>query len=46
MDIKGLASMVYNVFDKKPVGSGVNMQTKPYEQLDKELYKTIIRTFK
>ena len=43
---RGLASMVYNFFDKKPAGSGVNMQAKPNEKLAEELHKPIIRRFK
>ena len=51
---RGLASMVYNFFDKKsasltdkPVsGSGVNKEVKHNEQLAKELQKPIIRNFK
>ena len=43
---RGLASMVYNFFDKKPTGSGVNMQAKPNEKLAEELHKPIIRRFK
>ena len=41
--IKGLASMVYKFFDKKFSGSRVN---KPNYQLEDELHKSIIRTFK
>ena len=38
--------MVYNFFDKKLTGSGVNIQLKHNEQLAKELRKPIIRNFK
>ena len=38
--------MVYNFFDKKSKGSGVNMEVKHNEQLAKELHKPIIRNFK
>ena len=44
---KGLASMVYNYFDKKSKGSGVvNNEIKQNLQLAKELHKTIIRNLK
>ena len=43
---RGLASMVYNFFDKKSKGGGVNIQVKHNEQLAKELRKPIIRNFK
>ena len=39
---RGLASMVYKVFDKKSKGSGL----KENQQLADELLKSIIRTFK
>ena len=42
---RGLASMVYKVFDEKSTGSGVNVQLEFNEQLAKELHKTIIRKF-
>ena len=42
---RGLASMVYKFFDKKSKGSGVNIEVKHNEQLDKELHKPIIRKF-
>ena len=42
---RGLASMVYKVFDEKSTGSGVNLQLEFNEQLAKELHKTIIRKF-
>ena len=42
---RGLASMVYKVFDKKSRGSGVNVPLEFNEQLAKELHKTIIRKF-
>ena len=41
---RGLASMVYKFFDKKPSGSG--MVNKPNYQLANELHKPIIRKFK
>ena len=41
---RGLASMVYEFFDKKSSGSGVD--TKPNYQLADELYRQIIRKFK
>ena len=40
---RGLASMVYKFFDKKPSGSG--MVNKPNYQLANELHKPIIRKF-
>ena len=43
---RGLASMVYNFFDKKSTGSGVNIPSKFNEQLAKELHKPIIIKFK
>ena len=44
---RGLASMVYNFFDKKSKGTGVaNNQIKQKLQLAKELHKPIIRNFK
>ena len=40
---KGLASMIYKLFDKKSAGSGVaKLQTR---HLAKELHKPIIRKF-
>ena len=39
---RGLASMVYNFFDKKSNGSGVNMPLQSNEQLAEELHKLII----
>ena len=41
---RGLASMVYNFFDKKSSGCGVAAETNC--QLANELHKQIIRTFK
>ena len=41
---RGLASMVYKLFDKKSKGSGIANET--YYQLANELHKTIIRKFK
>ena len=44
---RGLASMVYKLFDKKSKGSGVaNNEIKQNLQLAKELHKPIIRNFK
>ena len=40
---RGLASMVYKIFDKKSKGGGVNIEVKHNEQLAKELHKPIIR---
>ena len=43
---KGLASMVYKVFDKKSTGSDIaNSETKQNLQLAKELHKPVIRNF-
>ena len=42
---RGLASMVYNFFDKKSAGGGVNIPLDFNEQLAKELHKPIIRKF-
>ena len=39
---RGLASMVYKLFDKKSSGSSVNMKTMFDEQLAEELHKPII----
>ena len=41
----GLASMVYNFFDKKSRGGGVNNEIKQNEQLAEELHKPVIKTF-
>ena len=41
---RGLASMLYNFFDKKSKGSGII--NEPNYQLANELHKTIIRKFK
>ena len=44
---KGLATMVYEFFDKNSKGSGVvNNEIKQNLQLAKELYKATIRNFK
>ena len=40
---RGLASMVYKIFDKKSSGSGIANQ--PNYQLANELHKPIIRKF-
>ena len=37
--------MVYKFFDKKSMGSGVNIWSEFNEQLAKELHKPIIRKF-
>ena len=44
---RGLASMIYNFFDKKAKGSGVNNNndTKQNLQLAEELHKPIIKNF-
>ena len=41
---RGLASMVYKSFDKKPSGSGI--ANEPNYQLANELHKLIIKKFK
>ena len=41
-----LASMVYNFFDKKSKGSGINIPLDFNEQLAEELHKPIIRNLK
>ena len=41
---RGLASMVYNFFDKKSRGTGIS--NEQYYQLANELHKPIIRKFK
>ena len=46
---RGLASMVYKLFDKKTKGSGITLANKSIpqqEQLAEELHKPIIRKFK
>ena len=43
---RGLASMVFKLFDKKSTGSGVSVKLELNEQLAKELNKPIIRKFK
>ena len=43
---RGLASMVYTLFNKKSKGSGINMPLQFNEQLAEELNKPIIRKFK
>ena len=40
---RGLASMVYNFFDKKSEGRSVNNETKQNEPLAEELHKPIIK---
>ena len=43
---RGLASMVYKVFDKKSVGSGINTIKSSSSILADELHKPVIRKFK
>ena len=44
---RGLASMVYKLFDKKSTGSGIaNNDIKQNLQLAKKLHKPIIRKFR
>ena len=43
---RGLASMVYKLFDKKSKGSGVNIEVNPSKQLAAEIHRPIIRKFK
>ena len=43
---RGLASMVFTLFDKKSKGSGIKNEIKKYQQLANELHKPIIRKFK
>ena len=43
---RGLASMVYKLFDKKSTRSGVNILSEFNKQLGEELHKPIIRKFK
>ena len=43
---RGVASMVYKLFDEKSEGSGVNIPLEFNEQLAKEIHKPIIRNFK
>ena len=43
---KGLASMVYKVFDKKSKGAGFKNEIKENQQLAEELHKPINRKFK
>ena len=42
---RGLASMVYNFFDKKSKGGSVSIPLEFNKQLAKELHKPIIRNF-
>ena len=42
---RGLASMVYKCFDKKPKGGGVNIPLESSKQLAEELHEPIIRNF-
>ena len=43
---RGLASMVYKIFDKKRKGSGIKSEIKQKLQLANELHKPIMRKFK
>ena len=43
---RGLASMVYKFFDKKPSGSGANNESKRNEHLAEKLLKPIIKKLK
>ena len=43
---RGLSSMVYNFFDRKSIGSGVNILSEFNKQLAEELHKPIIEKFK
>ena len=43
---RGLASMVYNFFDKKSAYSGVNIEVKRNENLAEELHKPILTIFR
>ena len=43
---RGLASMVYKLFDKKASGRGIKNENISNQQLAKELHKPIIRKFK
>ena len=42
---RGLASMVYRIFDRKTKGSGIKNEMKQNQQLAEELHKPIIRQF-
>ena len=42
---RGLVSMVYQFFNKKSKGGGVNITLEFNEQLTKKLHKPIIRKF-
>ena len=43
---RGLASMVYKIFDKKSKGAGIKNEIKEHQQLVNELHKSILRKFK
>ena len=43
---RGLASIVYKIFDKKSKGAGIKNEMKKNQQLANELHKPIIRKFK
>ena len=40
---RGLASMVYNFFDKKSKADSINIEIKQNEQLAEELQKPIVK---
>ena len=42
---RGVASMVYKLFDKKSKGTGIKNEIKENQQLANELHKPIIRKF-
>ena len=42
---RGLASMVYNFFDKKASGTGIKNENISNKELAEELHKPIIRKF-
>ena len=43
---RGLASMIYKIFDKKSKGTGIKNEIEENQQLANELHKPIIRKFK
>ena len=43
---RGLASMVYKIFDKKSKGAGIENEIKQIQQVANELHKPFIRKFK
>ena len=42
---RGLASMVYKIFDKKSTGNGIKNEIKQNQQLSNELHEPILRKF-